>query len=201
MDDGASALASAIGARVRKERLARQWTLDRLAESAAVSRRMLINVEQGSANPSVGTLLKISDALGLGLPALIAPPEPKEVTVTRSGEGATLWRGDRGGRGVLVAGTLPPNVVELWDWTLSPGDRHDIEAHTAGTMELILVREGVVEVRIGERTVTLGVGDAVTFAGDESHSYSNSASTSARFALTVFEPGVGAQARRKVNDA
>jgi transcriptional regulator with XRE-family HTH domain len=30
---------------------------------------MAINVEQGSANPSVGTLLKISDALGVGLPA------------------------------------------------------------------------------------------------------------------------------------
>jgi len=29
---------------------------------------MVINVEQGSANPSVGALLKISDALGVGLP-------------------------------------------------------------------------------------------------------------------------------------
>ena len=123
MDDVTSALASAIGARVRQERKTRQWTLDRLAESAGVSRRMVVNVEQGAANPSVGTLLRISDALGVGLPALVEPPEPRPVKVTRRGEGAALWTSDAGGRGVLVAGTEPPDVLELWDWTLAPGDR------------------------------------------------------------------------------
>ena len=64
----------AIGARVRQERQSRRWTLDQLAEAAGVSRRMLVNVEQGTANPSVGTLLRLSDALGIGLPALVEPP-------------------------------------------------------------------------------------------------------------------------------
>ena len=50
------------------------WTLDRLAEVAGVSRSMLVNIEQGAANPSVGILLRISDALGIGLPALVEPP-------------------------------------------------------------------------------------------------------------------------------
>ena len=71
-----SALAVAFGSRVRQERQSRGWTLDQLAEAAGVSRRMVVNVEQGAANPSVGTLLRISDALGIGLPALVAPPEP-----------------------------------------------------------------------------------------------------------------------------
>jgi hypothetical protein len=66
-----------------------------------------INVEQGAANPSVGTLLRISDALGVGLPALVEPPHPKPVKLTRSGDGAVLWSGQSGGRGVLVAGTEP----------------------------------------------------------------------------------------------
>ena len=114
----------AIGARVRQVRQSRRWTLDQLAEVAGVSRRMVVNVEQGAANPSVGTLLRISDALGVGLPALVEPPQPKPVKVTRRGEGAVLWSGEAGGRGVLVAGTEPPDVVELWDWTLGPGDAH-----------------------------------------------------------------------------
>ena len=74
MDEGTSALASAIGVRVRQERQARRWTLDRLAGAAGVSRRMVVNVEQGAANPSVGTLLRIGDALGVGLPSLVEPP-------------------------------------------------------------------------------------------------------------------------------
>src|SRR3954468_18380805 len=115
MDEATTNLALAIGARVRQERQSRGWTLDQLAEAAGVSRRMIVNVEQGAANPSVGTLLRISDALGVGLPALVEPPRQKPVKVTRSGEGAALWSGESGGRGVLVAGTEPPDVVELWD--------------------------------------------------------------------------------------
>ena len=92
------------------------YTLDQLAGAAGVSRRMVVNVEQGAANPSVGTLLRISDALGVGLPSLVEQPQPKPVRVTRRGEGAVLWSGESGGRGVLVAGTEPPEVVELWEY-------------------------------------------------------------------------------------
>lgn len=72
-------LTRAIGARVRQERKARDWTLDRLAEAAGVSRRMVVSVEQGSVNPSVGTLLRLNDALGLGLPALVEPPQQHRI--------------------------------------------------------------------------------------------------------------------------
>jgi transcriptional regulator with XRE-family HTH domain len=191
MDHSAAALASAIGARVKQERQSRVWTLDQLAEAAGVSRRMLVSVEQGAVNPSVGTLLKISDALGVGLPALVEPPEPKSVKVTRHGEGATLWSGEAGGRGVLVAGTTPPDVVELWDWTLGPGDQHTSEAHAPGTKELVHVQEGSIIVEVADQSVTLGVGDAVAFPGDVAHSYANPHAQPARFSLAVFEPGVG----------
>src|SRR3954451_6695509 len=115
MDDNIAALASIIGGRVKHERQSRRWTLDHLAEAAGVSRRMLVNVEQGATNPSVGTVLRISDALGGGLPALVEPPAARSLQVTRDGDGAALWASDGGGRGVLVAGTQPPDVVELWD--------------------------------------------------------------------------------------
>lgn len=191
MDDGAAALASAIGDRLRQERQSRRWTLDQLADAAGVSRRMVIQVEQGAANPSVGTLLKLSDALGVGLPALVEPPEPRPMRVTRSGEGAALWRSDGGGRAVLVAGTEPPDVVELWDWTLGPADNYRSEAHAAGTRELVQVQQGTVVVEAGGASVRLGAGDAVAFLGDAPHGYANPGRRAARFSLAVFEPGVG----------
>lgn len=190
-DQSSAALAAAIGVRVKHERQSRGWTLDRLAAAAGVSRRMLINVEQGSANPSVGTLLRISDALGVGLPALVEPPQPKSVKVTRAGDGAALWSSEAGGRGVLVAGTEPPDVVELWDWTLAPGDQHVSEAHTRGTKELAQVLEGTIIVTVGGQSVTLVAGDAVAFPSDVTHSYINLGPQPARFSLAVFEPRVG----------
>ena len=195
MSNAANELSAAIGAKVRAERHAREWTLDQLSEVAGVSRRMIINVEQGTAKPSVTTLLRISDALGIGLQALVAVPQTKSVKVIRNGEGAALWTGAGGGRGVLLAGTAPPDILELWDWTLAPGDRHDSEAHVRGTKEILQVLEGTVIVEVAGQREVLGVGDAISFASDVAHSYANEAAEGARFSLTVFEPGVGASAK------
>jgi quercetin dioxygenase-like cupin family protein len=156
---------------------------------------MLVNVEQGAANPSIGTLLRISDALGLGLPALVEPPDAKPVRLTRKGEGATLWTGGSEGRGVLVAGTGPPDVVELWDWTLGPGDEHKSDAHAPGTRELVQVHRGAMTVLAGDESVALEPGDAAVFPGDVAHSYANPHTDLARFSLAVFEPGVGSGSR------
>jgi transcriptional regulator with XRE-family HTH domain len=191
MDGEAAKLATAIGARVKQERQARGWTLDQLAGAASVSRRMVVSVEQGAVNPSVGTLLRLSDALGVGLPALVEPPESKSVKVVRNGEGAALWSGAAGGRGVLVAGTTPPDVVELWDWSLGPGDRHASEAHAAGTKELVHVLDGAITVDVEDEVFALEAGDAMAFPGDAGHAYANPHQESARFSLAVFEPGVG----------
>jgi transcriptional regulator with XRE-family HTH domain len=201
MDAGTTALASAIGARVKQERRSRRWTLDQLAAAAGVSRRMVINVEQGAVNPSVGTLLRLSDALGVGLPALVEPPAATPVRVVRAGDGAALWTSPAGGRGVLVAGTEPPDVVELWDWSLPAGDRYLGEPHPPGTRELAQVIAGAVGITVAGREVELGPGDAITFAGDVPHGYANAGPSAARFSLAVFQPGVGAVHRTEASDA
>ena len=191
MSDTANGLSAVIGVRVKERRQALRWTLDRLAGEAGVSRRVLVNIEQGSTNPNIGTLLRVSDALGVGLPELVEPPELDLARVTRDGDGAVLWTGERGGRAVLVAGTKSPNVVELWDWSLGVGDRHSSEAHVMGTRELMHVLAGTVEVTVGPEGFLLQPGDAITFRGDEPHAYRNAGEDEARFALTVFEPVPG----------
>lgn len=181
-------LASTIGARVRRERLAREWTLDQLAEAASVSRRQLINIEQGEANPSIGTLLSMSDALGIALSALVEPPSSRLVKVTRAGEGAELWTGEHGGHGVLLVSTQPPEVVELWDWRMNPGDRHESKPHHQGARELLRVDTGVVTLEVGDDTHELAAGDAIMFPGDAPHAYGNESVEPAQFSLTVYDP-------------
>src|SRR5215210_708087 len=165
----AGAVNELIGERVREHRTARGWTLHELADRSGVSRRMVINIEHGEGNPSIATLLRISDALGVGLPVLVDVERPVAVTITPAGQAPVLWRGPSGGQALLVAGTAPPDVVELWDWTMQPGEAHATEAHSAGTREMLLVLDGAV-----------------------AHGYATpaGAATPARFALTVFQPHV-----------
>lgn len=134
-------------------------------------------------------------------PALVEPPEPKPVKVTRHGEGVTLWSGESGVCGVLVAGTEPPDVVELWDWILGPGDAQLSEPHTPGTKELRQVLEGMVSLEVAGQSVILDAGDAVAFPGDVTHSYANPSTQPARFSLAVFDPGVGSGSGSVSGDA
>jgi transcriptional regulator with XRE-family HTH domain len=186
-------VARSIAGNVRSERTMRGWTLDELAKRSGVSRRLIVQVEQGQTNPSIATLLRLSDALGVGLPRLVAVTDPPMLHVVRAGDAPVLWRGAHGGSAQLVAGSSPPNVLELWDWTLSPGDVHASEPHSRGTMEQLLVVEGELRLRVADEQQTLRPGDAAAFPGDCPHAYAapEAADTPARFTLSVLEPHVG----------
>ena len=189
----AVAIARTIGRRVRTHRIDLGWTLDQLAARSGVSRRMLVNVEQGSTNPSIATLLRLSDALGIGLPALVDTGDDgaEPVVVHRDGEVAAMWSSSAGGSAVMVAGTAPPDVSELWDWRLGPGDTYRSEAHRAGTRELLHVLSGTVLLIVGGSEHRLRAGDAASFDGAVPHSYANaSTARPARFSLAVYEPSL-----------
>ncbi|MDE3007475.1 MAG: helix-turn-helix transcriptional regulator [Acidobacteriota bacterium] len=188
MSPDVSLLAAAIGERVKQERQLRGWTLDQLAELAGASRRTVVNVEHGTANPSVAILLRLSDALGIGLASLVDTPDAQVVKVVRHGQGARLWSGESGGSGVLVASSEQPDIVELWDWTLRPKERYASNAHSSGTREMAQVLKGVVTITVSRDTFSLKVGDAISFPGDAPHVYANVGSNLARFSLVVFQP-------------
>jgi transcriptional regulator with XRE-family HTH domain len=191
--DPAAAIARTIGRKVRASRTERGWTLDALADRSGVSRRMLVNVEQGTTNPSIATLLRLSDALGIGLPALVdtSDDSTEAVTLRRAGEVAAMWTSPAGGSAVMVAGTGAPDVGELWDWRLGPGDDYRGEAHRAGTRELVLVLSGALDLVVGESVHRLKPGDSASFDGSVAHAYRNaSTARPARFSLAVIEPGL-----------
>lgn len=189
----AAAISRTIGRRVRAARTELGWTLDQLAGRSGVSRRMLINVEQGVTNPSLATLLRLSDALGIGLPVLVDTADDglEAVVVHRGGGVEPMWTSSAGGSAVMVAGTTPPDVSELWDWRLGPGDDYRSEAHRAGTREMLHVLTGSVVLVVGGSEHTLRAGDSASFDGSIAHSYRNGSSTrAARFSLAVYEPGL-----------
>lgn len=149
---------------------------------------MVVNVEQGAVNPSVGTLLRLSEAFRIGLAELVELPVPRQSTVTRSGAGAVLWTGPDGGTGVLLAAAQPHGVGELWAWTMQRGEQHRSDPHPAGTQELLQVHAGIVRLEIGEQIEVLQPGDAIAFGGDVPHAYANGGEAVAHFSLAVFDP-------------
>ena len=181
--------AAQIADRVRTERSERRWTLDELAVRSGVSRRLLVQVEQAEANPSLTTLLKLAATLDIALAELLSGrPEPEPFAVVPSHDAITLWSTPAGSSARLLVSHGP---LELWSWTLAPDDRRRSEAHRPGSVELVHVDSGTVALEVGRHRAAVSAGDGAWFDATTPHAYANPGATPASFTLVVLEPATG----------
>src|SRR4029450_10516841 len=84
----ASVLA-AISQRIRTRRQARKLSFDALAARSGVSKGMLVQIEKGTTNPSIGTLCRVAGALGASIADLVdAAPRGQDDGVLAAAAGA-----------------------------------------------------------------------------------------------------------------
>ena len=185
-------LAAAIGRNVRRLRRRHDLTLDVLAERAGVSKGTVIGVEQVRANPSIATLCRLADALGVGVATLIEADDVPQIRIKRGSDTPALWTNESGSQALFLMGTDPPDIVELWDWRLAGGDAFDGEAHPPGTIEILTVLEGLLLMTVGTREQTIEAGDTILFDAMVAHRYSNPADRPNRFIMSVVQPAESA---------
>jgi transcriptional regulator with XRE-family HTH domain len=185
-------LATSIARNVRRLRRRRDLTLDLLAERAGVSKGTVIGVEQARANPSITTLCRLADALGVGVSTLIEPDAVPQIRIKRRADTPALWSTASGTQALFLMGTDPPHTVELWDWRLTGGDSFDGEAHPAGTVEILTVLEGLLTMTVGTREQVLETGDTILFDAVVEHRYANPGDRPNRFIMSVLQPQEGA---------
>ena len=179
-------IAAQIAARVHAGRTERRWTLDALAARSGVSRRLIVRIEQADANPSLATLLKLAAALGVTLTELLdTEPHDRPVTVVSRHDAITLWSTPAGGTARLLVSHGP---LELWTWTLQPGDRRTSHPHRPGALELLTVQTGTLRLVVGDAHVEVPAGDSARFDATHPHAYENPGATVASFTLVVLEP-------------
>ena len=185
----------AVGAAVARNlvdlRRRRGLSLEQLAQQSGVSKGMLVQIEQGRTNPSIATLCRVANALGVAVARFVEVGEAPTVRLVRAAEAPVLWRGADDGFARLLVGSDAPDCVELWEWRIAPGDAFAGEAHPAGTRELLHVLEGDLDLEIGQGRQRVGTGDSVIFRADRPHRYANAGAALLRLIMVVAEPTPG----------
>jgi transcriptional regulator with XRE-family HTH domain len=180
-------ITAAVANNVRAQRAHRQMTLDDLAARSGVSRGMLVQVEQGRTNPSINTLTRIADALGVTVARIVEVSDTPVVRVVHSTD-VVVFPHSEASTARLLVGTDAPAILELWDWRLAPGDHHDGDAHPPGTREMLTVLEGRLTLSVYGGSHVVETDDAVVFSADRPHKYANEGDVPLRFMMVVTEP-------------
>jgi transcriptional regulator with XRE-family HTH domain len=194
MDDIA-AINARIARSLNQVRGTRGLTFDQLARKSGVSKGMLVQIEQGRTNPSVATLCRIANALGVTVSRFVEVAEEPPVRIVPAGEAIELWRGKRGSSGRLLVGFETPSLLEVWQWDLVPGEFYDGVAHPVGTREVLQVQEGELTLSADGVPHKAAAGEVLMFQADRSHRYANDGSKRLRFLMVVTEPPLAVAAR------
>ncbi len=180
--------ADALARNLRRVRGERGLTLDDLARRAGVSRSMLIQIEQKRVNPTLATLVRLAQALDIGLAELVELGGRRRVRVLSHDDVVELWSSPGGGSGRLLVGSDQLDHIEFWDWRLEPGDVHEAEAHAAGTAEIIHVLDGDLTLEVDGESHAAASGESVVFPADADHSYANKSTRPLHVLMIVITP-------------
>ncbi|MDB1089408.1 XRE family transcriptional regulator [Streptomyces sp. ACA25] len=181
-------LTHALGRNLKRLRTERGFTLDALAARAGVSRGMVIQIEQARTNPSVGTVVKLGDALGVSVTTLLDDAQGPTVRLVSAEQAVRLWSTEAGSHSILLAGTEAPGPLELWHWRIMPGEASSSDPHPAGTTELVHVSRGVLTLAVNGTDHRVPAGTAASFASHTPHGYRNDGSEPVEMMMAVSVP-------------
>jgi transcriptional regulator with XRE-family HTH domain len=178
-------LAPAVGTNLRRLRVKRGLSLDRLAQASGVSRAMLGQIELGKSAPTINVLWKIARALNVTFSALIQTPAAGGTSVLRQTDARVLSSHDGRFTSRALFPFNQPRNVEFYRLGFAPGAIENAPPHPPGTVENLVVQEGTLEIELGGQLHRLGAGDAIQFVADVEHVYRN-AQTHATTAYLVM---------------
>ncbi|MEU5979249.1 XRE family transcriptional regulator [Streptomyces sp. NPDC047315] len=183
-------LTQALARNLKRWRSERGFTLDALAARSGVSRGMVIQIEQARTNPSVGTTVKLADALGISIATLLDHEQGPQVRIVPAEQGVRMWATPEGSSSTLLIGVEKRGPLELWKWRLMPGDGSSSDAHPLGTIELLHVTEGVLTLVVDGVAHTVPAGASATFESNVPHGYRNDGDEPMEMTMAVSVPPV-----------
>ena len=176
-EDGSDELTATVGGNLRRLRVRRGLSLEKLAEVSGVSRSMLGQIELGQSTPTIKTLWRIAGALKLPFAALISEGGRSGTRILSGAEAKTLTSQD----GTFTSRALFPfdaeRKVEFYELKLLPKSAERAEAHAPGTRENLFVAQGTLELTVRDEHHQLAKGDAIVFEADAPHVYENPGTT------------------------
>jgi transcriptional regulator with XRE-family HTH domain len=187
---GHEAVSVDVATRLKELREARNMSMRMLATKSGLSANALSMIERGKTSPSVSTLYKLADALGISISAFFDSQVEKKQIIFLKADQRTRMPFTRGMfeslGGENFAGRVEPFMLTLESGAVS--GPHGI-IHTGH--EFVLCLRGKLEYQVDRQIFLLEPGDSLLFASKLHHKWKNPSHTvtTALVVITGFEEG------------
>ena len=177
------------GRAVKQYREAAGFSLRTLAALSGISSSMISDIERGTKSPTVITVVRLAQALGVSAAALVdgrTSPAPR-IRVLRRGEGAG---GEHPARWKSLGPAAPGSRIDFLRYQIPPSTvLGPATAHAPGTVEHMHVATGTVRVIVGDETAELAAGDSCSCRTDAPHAIENPDPSAEALIYLIVERG------------
>jgi transcriptional regulator with XRE-family HTH domain len=185
-----------VGSRLRQLREQYNISMRGLAAKSGLSANALSMIERGKTSPSVSTLYKLSDALGVPITEFFSQQiERQEVVFLKATERSkiTFAKGSMEGLGgEQFVGKVSPFLVTLENGAGS-GPNH--MSHTGH--EFVYCIRGKLEYRVEKQVFQLEAGDSLLFAAQLKHSWKSISGNVTNALIVISEHSENRQSLQK----
>ena len=176
-----------VAKNLRRIRDSRSVSLEELARLSGVSRSMLVRIEKGDGNPSLSTLWKVANGLGVPFDELIERRGP-DFEIVRTSEVQPIPEDGGRVRNYSVFPDGENRRFAVYYMELEPGSRWTSEAHMRGTVEFLTVFSGELELEAAGRSLRVGARENLRFPADSEHTYANAGEGVCALEMILYNP-------------
>ncbi|OQX64435.1 MAG: hypothetical protein B5M51_03820 [Anaerolinea sp. 4484_236] len=179
-----------VGVRLRELRSERGLSIRALARQSSLSANALSMIERSKTSPSVSTLYKLADAMGVPVTAFFGEDVERDAVVFRKADERTripfqrgTWEG-LGGENFV--GRIEPFVL-----TLESGANSGLHTMVHTGHEFVICLRGELEYQVEDKFYNLEPGDSLMFSARLRHRWRNLGGnvTNVLFLLSGFAEG------------
>ncbi len=177
------------GRALKRQREAAGMSLRMLAARSGISSSMISDIERGAKSPTVVTVVRLAEALGVTASSLIeggAGPASRIRILRRGdapgGEHPAPWQS--------LGPAAPGSRIDIVRYRIPPATSlGQAGAHPAGTVEHMHVAAGTVRVTVGDEMAEMAAGDSCSCRTDVAHEVANPDPSAEALVYLILERG------------
>ncbi len=165
------ALSEQLGKTIQRLRTADKLSLGELSNMSGVAKSMISQIERNETNPTLATVSRLSQALGVDFETVFAQQTEQDALVEHTAvQDTPLLTSEDGLCELRIIGWIESVQWAQWyDFKAQPGGRLESSPHPLGSIENLTVLAGSLEVTVENQTWRAKAGETLRYRADREH--------------------------------